>query len=115
MPSTVTTEITGGGGQQSQGASSKARRILGWWRRASIEEPGRMNELEENNVGMGGPNPPLRVGRSVDTTNTGITVQYDVRRTVEEVRCESSSQEGDCITCIDIGDDTKPPPKSDPS
>ena len=111
MPSTVTTEITGGGGgEQSQGASPKARKLLGWWRRASIEQHQPMSELEDH-VGMGGPNPPLRVNHSADTSNTGITVQYDVRRTVEELRPESSSQEVDCIT---IGDETKPPHKSDP-
>ena len=44
---------------------------------------------------MGLNNDPPRASHSVETTATGITVQYDIRRTVEELRRESSSQEGD--------------------
>jgi hypothetical protein len=114
MPNTVTTEITAGGGGGNQGASPKARKLLGWWRRASIEDDHRRTSgVEEEYVGMGTNNPP-RLSHSVDTTNTGITVQYDVRRTVEELRRESSSQEGDCITCLDFVDDKKHH-KGDPS
>lgn len=105
MPSTVTTEITAGHysmKHDAEGASPKARKLLGWFRRASIEESShRMNGAEEEDVGFNHM-PPARPSNSVETTNTGITVQYDIRRTVEELRSESSSQEGDLI--VDMSD-----------
>ena len=105
MPSTITTEITGGHlsvKHNAEGASPKARKLLGWFRRASIEEPSHpMSGVEEDDVGFNNM-PPARTSHSVETTNAGITVQYDIRRTVEELRRESSSQEGDFI--IDMSD-----------
>jgi hypothetical protein len=121
LPSTVTTEITGGprplshDPKNEEGPSPKARKLLGWFRRASFEEPRRRSGIEEEDVGLhalgqipgaGGVNASLETTRGASTT-TGITVQYDIRRTVEELRRESSSQEGDCITCIDEVDSRK--------
>ena len=60
-----------------------------------------MSGVEEEDVGFNHIS-PARVSHSVETTNTGITVQYDVSRTVEELRRESSSQEGDLV--IDMSD-----------
>jgi hypothetical protein len=105
MPSSVSTEITGGHlstKHGTEGASPKARKLLGWFRRASIDEPSRrMSGVEEDDVGFN-QMPPTRESHSDETTNTGITVQYDVSRTVEELRRESSSQEGDVT--IDMSD-----------
>jgi hypothetical protein len=99
-PSTVTTEITGGPRPVSQdlildneGASPKARKLLGWFRRASIDEPRRRSGVDEENIGLYGTASP-RKDRSMETTTTGITVSYDIRRTVEEMRRESSSAPG---------------------
>ena len=105
MPNTVTTEITGGDHSikhSAEGPSPKARKLLGWFRRASIEEPSRPRSgAEEDEVGFNHM-PPSRASQSNETTNTGITVQYDIRRTVEELRCDSSSQEDDLV--IDMSD-----------
>jgi hypothetical protein len=97
MPSTVTTEITGGPlpifhnqAHDTEGASPKARKLLGWFRRASYEEPRRRSGIEDEEVGV--PRSPVRANHSLETTTTGITVSYDIRRTVEEMRRESSSQ-----------------------
>lgn len=65
-----------------------------------------MSGVEEEDVGLDS-STPARVSHSVETTNTGITVQYDVSRTVEELRRESSSREGDTVTCTDISDRQK--------
>jgi hypothetical protein len=82
----------------AEGPSPKARKLLGWFRRESIEEPSRrMSGVEEDEVGFNHM-PPA----TVETTNPGITVQYDIQRTVEELRRESSSQEGDTI--VDMSD-----------
>lgn len=110
LPNTVVTEISGGppsypAKPDTTGPSPKARKLLGWFRRASIDEPRRMSGPEEEDVGLN--NEPPRASHSVETTNTGITVQYDIRRTVEELRSESSSQEGDCATCMDLTDHRK--------
>lgn len=108
-PSTVVTEITGGPRpsmtdvKPSEGASPKARKLLGWFRRASIEEAELEQMRSTDDEAAGGDQPP-RASHSVDT---GITVQYDVRRTVEDLRRESSSGEVDCVTCIDIKDHRK--------
>ncbi len=118
LPSTVTTEITGGprhmthvhdSKNEAEGASPKARKLLGWFRRASIEEPRRRSGIEEEDIGLSTvAAPPSRVSHSVETTTTGITVQYDIRRTVEESRSESSSQgDHDTITGIDPLDSDK--------
>ena len=111
MRSTVTTEITGGprhmtheSKREAEGASPKARKLLGWFRRASIEEQQRRcSGIEEEDIGLNSMSAqPSRQSHSVETTNTGITVQYDIRRTVEELRRESSSQgDHDTITGID--------------
>src|SRR5208282_5489812 len=105
VPNTVTTEISAGPPAypikpDTTGPSPKARKVLGWFRRASIEEPSRLNGPEEEDMGLN--NEPPRASHSVETTATGITVQYDIRRTVEELRRESSSQEGD--DCMDLSD-----------
>jgi hypothetical protein len=109
MPNTVTTEITSEPYSSTkhdvEGPSPKARKLLGWFRRASIDEPRRMSGVEEEDIGLNPP--PPRVSRSADTANTGITVQYDVHRTVEDLRGESSSQEGDCVTCTDVSEHRK--------
>ena len=109
-PSTVVTEITGGPRpsmtdlKASEGASPKARKLLGWFRRASIDETELRQMRSTDEEEGGGEQQPPRASHSVDT---GITVQYDVRRTVEELRRESSSGEVDCVTCIDIKDHRK--------
>jgi hypothetical protein len=100
IPSTVITEISGGPRPVSQGltldnggASPKARKLLGWFRRASIEEPKRRSCVEEeDHIGIIAA-ADSRTGQSVETTQTagtGITVSYDIRRTVEEIRPGSS-------------------------
>lgn len=123
MPSTVITEITGGprpvshDAKNEEGPSPKARKLLGWFRRASFEEPRRRGGIDEEDVRLntlgqvptGGVNSSLETTRGANTTG-GITVQYDIRRTVEELRRESSSQEGDCITCMDESDSRKEDP-----
>lgn len=86
----------------TEGPSPKARKLLGWFRRESIEEQSRrMSGVEEDEVGFNRM-PPATGSHAAETTNPGITVQYDIRRTVEELRRESSSQEGDTI--IDMSD-----------
>jgi hypothetical protein len=103
IANTVTTEITAGPPpivHDAEGASPKARKLLGWFRRASIDEPRRMSGAEEEDVGLNNDAAP-RANHSVETSNTAITVQYDVRRTVEDVRGESSSQEEECIDITD--------------
>lgn len=120
MPSTVTTEITGGprhmthdSKHEAEGASPKARKLLGWFRRASIEEPRRCSGIEEEDIGLNNiSSAPSRASHSVETTNTGITVQYDIRRTVEELRSESTSSRGDHDTITGI--DPIDPRKHDP-
>jgi len=110
QPSTVTTEITGGprhmsndSKREAEGASPKARKLLGWFRRASIEEhQRRCSGVEEEDVGLNTAHGhSSRASHSNETTNTGITVQYDIRRTVEELRRDSSSR-GDHDTITDI-------------
>ena len=110
MPNTVTTEISGGPPSfpiklDTTGPSPKARKLLGWFRRASVEERRGSAGPEEEDLGLNNQHP--RASHSVETTNTGITVQYDIRRTVEELRPESSSEEGDCATCMDLADHRK--------
>jgi hypothetical protein len=95
QPSTVTTEITGGPRPISHdlkhdtGASPKARKLLGWFRRASYDEQRRRSGIEEEDNGRQSPEDAPRAGHSVETTATRITVSYDIRRTVEELRHES--------------------------
>jgi hypothetical protein len=86
--------------------SPKARRLLGWFhRRTSVEDTkGKDSIIEEDDVEpMERPSLPTRVSHSTDMTSaTGITVHYDIRRTVEDVREESTnSSSGDCITVIE--------------
>lgn len=111
-PNTITTEITSGprpgsGKPEAEGPSPKARKLLGWFRRASIEEQKHKKSIQdEQEGGMNDrPSAPSRVSRSTDgAPAAGITVQYDVRRMVEDVRGgedSTSSQSGDCITCIE--------------
>ena len=94
---------------EAEGPSPKARKLLGWFRRASIEDARRRSGIEEEDIGLSTvAAPPSRVSHSAETTNTGITVQYDIRRTVEELRSESSSQgDHDTITGIDLLDSGK--------
>jgi hypothetical protein len=103
---TVTTEITAGGlnvpKHDTVGASPKARKLLGWFRRASIDDPRRTSVIEEEDLGLNSMSPD-GAGHS-EVTNTGIMVQYDVSRTVEEVRTDISSHEG---SSIDLSDPRK--------
>jgi len=103
-PNTITTEITSGPctrSGKSDGDGNKARKLLGLFRRESMEEQKKRSVDEDDTALNEVSDAPLRPGPSKAPAPNGITVQYDIRRTVEDAHgCESSSRD-DCITCIE--------------
>jgi len=113
-PSTITTEITSGPRPGSNGVveipSPKARKVLGWFhRRTSVDEQQKQKKSLTDGEDLAvneRPGIPSRLSHSTDLpTTNAITVQYDIRRTVEDVNDHNEESTtgscGDCITVID--------------
>ena len=109
----VTTEVTGGpilrsdNGKSNPEPSRKARKLLGWFRRESIEQPMQRRYIDEDDMELNKDPQTVGASHSATTANAGITIQYDVTRTVEELTREGSKESGDCVTCVDIPDHQK--------
>jgi len=111
-PNTITTEITSVPRSNDKAGmedrSPKARKLLGLFRRTTVEEDNHKRSLvDESELGINnGPNLPSRISHSTDVTApNGITVQYDIRRTVEDAREQmgesTSSLSGDRVSIIE--------------
>jgi hypothetical protein len=101
---TIKTEITSRPraartNEKGDGPAPKARKLLGLFRRESIDE---QKNDEDDDVGI---HDKTNLASGTDNVSdpNGITVQYDVTRTVEDLRNgKLSSQDGtDCISCIE--------------
>jgi hypothetical protein len=105
-PNTITTEITSGPRpdfktEDVEGSAPKARKLLGLFRRESIDEKKKGDD--EDNVGLHErATMPSRNAAVGETDPNGITVQYDVTRTVEDMMNGELSNHDcpDCIACM---------------